>query len=164
MFVRDSKQPGQWISFVCMVESMIPDDEKTMAKHNRLHFVFTAKVWFDNPCPLLVARINFSSIKRSLLVFSAGIQLDHRVLLGIFPSGVEHRPENHSRLDPGDLKGGFGLEARRDMESCGHTCNILNIKQGPPHSHKPTERTRAREMISHREGERKQPSKEVSRG
>lgn len=46
MFVGDSIQRGQWMSFVCMVESVIPDDEKLMVKHNRSHLVFIAKVYF----------------------------------------------------------------------------------------------------------------------
>ncbi|KAF3449133.1 hypothetical protein FNV43_RR09860 [Rhamnella rubrinervis] len=38
----DSLQRGQWQSFVCMVESIIPDDKKSM-KRGRIISVFTAK-------------------------------------------------------------------------------------------------------------------------
>ncbi|KAI4331621.1 hypothetical protein MLD38_029795 [Melastoma candidum] len=44
MFIGDSIQRGQWMSFVCTVESVIADNEKSMVKYNRSsHFVFTAK-------------------------------------------------------------------------------------------------------------------------
>ena len=43
MFVGDSLQRGQWQSFVCMVEWMIPEDQKSL-KRGRFHSVFTIKV------------------------------------------------------------------------------------------------------------------------
>ncbi|XP_051113854.1 protein trichome birefringence-like 3 [Andrographis paniculata] len=42
MFVGDSLQRGQWQSFVCLVESVIPSEHKSM-KRGRMHTVFTAK-------------------------------------------------------------------------------------------------------------------------
>ncbi|XP_043724107.1 protein trichome birefringence-like 3 isoform X1 [Telopea speciosissima] len=42
MFVGDSLQRGQWQSFVCMVESSIPPDQKSMHR-GRSHSVFKAK-------------------------------------------------------------------------------------------------------------------------
>ncbi|KAG8377039.1 hypothetical protein BUALT_Bualt09G0126600 [Buddleja alternifolia] len=42
MFVGDSLQRGQWQSFVCLVESVIPEGQKSM-KRGRLHTVFKAK-------------------------------------------------------------------------------------------------------------------------
>ncbi|KAL8504783.1 hypothetical protein ACS0TY_016100 [Phlomoides rotata] len=42
MFVGDSLQRGQWESFVCIVESVIPQREKSM-KRGRVHNVFKAK-------------------------------------------------------------------------------------------------------------------------
>ncbi|CAK9319868.1 unnamed protein product [Citrullus colocynthis] len=42
MFVGDSLQRGQWQSFVCMVEWMIPEDKKSL-KRGRFLSVFTAK-------------------------------------------------------------------------------------------------------------------------
>ncbi|KAK9159106.1 hypothetical protein Scep_005680 [Stephania cephalantha] len=42
MFVGDSLQRGQWESFVCMVEFMIPTEEKSM-KRGHVHSVFKAK-------------------------------------------------------------------------------------------------------------------------
>ncbi|XP_030481387.1 protein trichome birefringence-like 3 [Cannabis sativa] len=42
LFVGDSLQRGQWQSFVCLVESIIPKDQKSM-KRGRSHSVFTAK-------------------------------------------------------------------------------------------------------------------------
>ncbi|OWM81747.1 protein trichome birefringence-like 3 [Punica granatum] len=42
MFVGDSIQRGQWRSLVCMVESVIPEDGKSMPK-NRSHSIFSAK-------------------------------------------------------------------------------------------------------------------------
>ena len=45
MFVGDSLQRGQWQSFVCMVEWMIPADKKSLNRGSFLS-VFTAKVIF----------------------------------------------------------------------------------------------------------------------
>ncbi|GAB2235619.1 hypothetical protein Droror1_Dr00026050 [Drosera rotundifolia] len=42
LFVGDSLQRGQWQSFVCLVQSVIPDDLKHM-KRGRVHSVFRAK-------------------------------------------------------------------------------------------------------------------------
>ncbi|WCJ28048.1 Protein trichome birefringence-like 3 [Euphorbia peplus] len=42
LFVGDSLQRGQWQSFVCMVEWIIPQDMKSL-KRGRSHSVFTAK-------------------------------------------------------------------------------------------------------------------------
>ncbi|XP_023893525.1 protein trichome birefringence-like 3 [Quercus suber] len=42
LFVGDSLQRGQWQSLVCMVESIIPEDKKSM-KRGRSHSVFKAK-------------------------------------------------------------------------------------------------------------------------
>ncbi|KAL9425983.1 hypothetical protein AB3S75_032867 [Citrus x aurantiifolia] len=42
LFVGDSLQRGQWQSFVCMVESIIPEDKKHL-KRGRSHTVFKAK-------------------------------------------------------------------------------------------------------------------------
>ncbi|KAK6152526.1 hypothetical protein DH2020_015161 [Rehmannia glutinosa] len=42
MFVGDSLQRGQWQSFVCLVESFIPLEQKSM-KRGRIHNVFKAK-------------------------------------------------------------------------------------------------------------------------
>ncbi|KAK4392322.1 protein trichome birefringence-like 3 [Sesamum angolense] len=42
MFVGDSLQRGQWQSFVCLVESVIPQGQKSM-KRGRAHSVFKAK-------------------------------------------------------------------------------------------------------------------------
>lgn len=42
MFVGDSIQRGQWESFVCLVESVIPQHQKSM-KRGRMHSVFKAK-------------------------------------------------------------------------------------------------------------------------
>ncbi|KAH0722908.1 hypothetical protein KY290_005573 [Solanum tuberosum] len=42
MFVGDSLQRNQWISFICLVESVIPKDKKSM-KRGRVHSVFKAK-------------------------------------------------------------------------------------------------------------------------
>lgn len=42
MFVGDSLQRGQWQSFVCTVESVIPKKQKSM-KRGRVHSVFKAK-------------------------------------------------------------------------------------------------------------------------
>jgi hypothetical protein len=43
LFVGDSLQRGQWQSFVCMVESIIPEDKKSMRRGRSLS-VFKAKV------------------------------------------------------------------------------------------------------------------------
>lgn len=43
LFVGDSLQRGQWQSFVCMVESIIPEDQKFL-RRGRSHTVFKAKV------------------------------------------------------------------------------------------------------------------------
>ncbi|XP_028121242.1 protein trichome birefringence-like 3 [Camellia sinensis] len=42
MFVGDSLQKNQWASFVCLVDSIIPQDQKSM-KRGRSHSVFKAK-------------------------------------------------------------------------------------------------------------------------
>ncbi|KAL2250390.1 protein trichome birefringence-like 3 [Sesamum indicum] len=42
MFVGDSLQRGQWQSFVCLIDSVIPQGQKSM-KRGRLHTVFKAK-------------------------------------------------------------------------------------------------------------------------
>ncbi|XP_004249070.1 protein trichome birefringence-like 3 [Solanum lycopersicum] len=42
MFVGDSLQRNQWISFICLVDSVIPKDKKSM-KRGRVHSVFKAK-------------------------------------------------------------------------------------------------------------------------
>ncbi|XP_073158342.1 protein trichome birefringence-like 3 isoform X2 [Henckelia pumila] len=42
MFVGDSLQRGQWQSFVCLVNSVIPEGQKYM-KRGRLHTIFKAK-------------------------------------------------------------------------------------------------------------------------
>lgn len=46
LFVGDSLQRGQWQSFVCMVESIIPEDKKSM-KRGGAHSVFKAKVYIS---------------------------------------------------------------------------------------------------------------------
>ena len=43
MFVGDSIQRNQWLSFVCLVESIIPQDQKSM-QLGHSHSVFKAKV------------------------------------------------------------------------------------------------------------------------
>lgn len=43
MFVGDSLQRGQWQSFVCLVEFIIPADQKSM-RRGRVHSTFRAKV------------------------------------------------------------------------------------------------------------------------
>jgi len=43
LFVGDSLQRSQWESFVCLVESIIPEGEKSM-KRSQKYFVFKAKV------------------------------------------------------------------------------------------------------------------------
>lgn len=55
MFVGDSLQRGQWQSFVCMVEWMIPEDQKSL-KRGRFHSVFTIKVPFIS---FFKAKFNF---------------------------------------------------------------------------------------------------------
>ena len=47
LFVGDSLQRGQWQSFVCMVESIIPEDKKSMRRGRSLS-VFKAKVYIDD--------------------------------------------------------------------------------------------------------------------
>jgi hypothetical protein len=47
LFVGDSLQRGQWQSFVCMVESIIPEDKKSMRRGHSLS-VFKAKVYIDD--------------------------------------------------------------------------------------------------------------------
>ncbi|KAK2980023.1 hypothetical protein RJ640_020049 [Escallonia rubra] len=42
MFIGDSLQRGQWQSFVCLVEFIIPEDQKSM-RRGRAHSVFKAK-------------------------------------------------------------------------------------------------------------------------
>ncbi|TMW92366.1 hypothetical protein EJD97_013146 [Solanum chilense] len=42
MFIGDSLQRNQWISFICLVDSVIPKDKKSM-KRGRVHSVFKAK-------------------------------------------------------------------------------------------------------------------------
>ncbi|GMN36214.1 hypothetical protein TIFTF001_005850 [Ficus carica] len=42
LFVGDSLQRGQWQSFICLVESIIPEDQKSM-RRGRSHSVFKAK-------------------------------------------------------------------------------------------------------------------------
>ncbi|GAB4833968.1 Transducin (beta)-like 3 [Ancistrocladus abbreviatus] len=43
MFVGDSLQRGQWQSFVCLVDSIIPDGDHKSMKRGRAHSVFKAK-------------------------------------------------------------------------------------------------------------------------
>lgn len=43
MFVGDSLNRGQYVSFVCLLHKLIPDDEKSMETFDSLT-VFTAKV------------------------------------------------------------------------------------------------------------------------
>ncbi|KAK3445028.1 hypothetical protein EUGRSUZ_A00530 [Eucalyptus grandis] len=44
MFVGDSIQRGQWMSFVCMVQSIIPKDQKFLSRSpSRSHLIFRAK-------------------------------------------------------------------------------------------------------------------------
>lgn len=47
MFVGDSLQRGQWQSFVCLVEFIIPADSKSM-RRGRVHSTFRAKVQLIN--------------------------------------------------------------------------------------------------------------------
>lgn len=44
LFVGDSLQRNQWESFVCLVEWVIPEKQKSM-KRGRVHSVFKAKVF-----------------------------------------------------------------------------------------------------------------------
>lgn len=46
MFVGDSLQRGQWLSFVCMLQAGIPEDQKFMNRSTRSLAVFGAKVIF----------------------------------------------------------------------------------------------------------------------
>lgn len=48
MFVGDSLQRNQWQSFVCLVDSVIPENQKSM-KRGRVHSVFRVKV-----CPVTI--------------------------------------------------------------------------------------------------------------
>ncbi|MQL70554.1 hypothetical protein Taro_002845 [Colocasia esculenta] len=43
MFAGDSLQRGQWLSFVCTVESLLPSHDKSM-KRSRSLSIFTTKV------------------------------------------------------------------------------------------------------------------------
>ncbi|PHT36559.1 hypothetical protein CQW23_24259 [Capsicum baccatum] len=45
MFIGDSLQRNQWQSFVCLVESIIPQDQKSMERH-RVHSIFKAKEYY----------------------------------------------------------------------------------------------------------------------
>lgn len=46
MFVGDSLNRGQYVSFVCLLHSIIPEDAKSMETFDSLT-VFTAKVTFN---------------------------------------------------------------------------------------------------------------------
>lgn len=46
LFVGDSLQRSQWESFVCLVESVIPEGQKSMERSKK-YFVFKAKVRFE---------------------------------------------------------------------------------------------------------------------
>lgn len=93
MFVGDSLQRGQWQSFVCLVESVIPEEQKSL-RRGRMHTVFKAKVRIDYISEL-VKTLFFSFCSCFKLVYfsyvpnSLGIQRDDRVLLGSIPGGVE---------------------------------------------------------------------------
>ena len=54
MFVGDSLQRGQWLSFVCLVQSHIPPEEKSMNRSRTLS-VFRAKVLLQNLCECIAA-------------------------------------------------------------------------------------------------------------
>jgi len=70
MFVGDSLQRGQWQSFVCLVDSVIPEGQKKM-KRGRVHSVFTVKV----PTPLLAhkqVRLFFYTLYSSWKICQVG--------------------------------------------------------------------------------------------
>lgn len=56
LFVGDSLQRSQWESFVCLVESIIPEGEKSMTRSRR-YFVFKAKVRLDIDTQTLLGHI-----------------------------------------------------------------------------------------------------------
>lgn len=90
MFVGDSLQRGQWESFVCIVESVIPQREKSM-KRGRVHNVFKAKVHLNHHPSKIYFLLSYKIIqitKNSLLFFtiSLGVQRVNRILLGTISS------------------------------------------------------------------------------
>jgi len=87
MFVGDSLNRGQYVSMVCLLNSIIPEDAKSMETFDSLT-VFTAKVIklkFTNTSEfkfcVRYCFVTFSSVSPCL-----GIQCHNRVLLGAISS------------------------------------------------------------------------------
>jgi hypothetical protein len=89
MFVGDSLNRGQYVSMVCLLNSIIPEDAKSMETFDSLT-VFTAKViklkftYTSDQASVQILRyscVTFSSVSPCL-----GIQCHNRVLLGAISS------------------------------------------------------------------------------
>ena len=61
MFVGDSLNLGQYVSMVCLLHKLIPDDEKSMETFDSLT-VFTAKVTFQFMLHISLSVHNFALI------------------------------------------------------------------------------------------------------
>lgn len=101
LFVGDSLQRSQWESFVCLVESIIPEGEKSM-KRSRKYFVFKAKVrsvivscattqtLLGQIPQYLVLQGKLRFLFSSVFLDFIGIQCDYRVLLGTVYRRIKH--------------------------------------------------------------------------
>lgn len=114
MFVGDSLQRGQWQSFVCLVESVIPQGQKSM-KRGRMQNVFKAKVHYFKTYRVGWTQTN--SFDNSL-----GIQCFNRVLLGSISSWVEFRRSHNSGSEEENPESRFGCQACETLERSGHPC------------------------------------------
>lgn len=120
MFVGDSLQRGQWQSFVCLVDSVIPSNQKSM-RRGRSHSIFTIKVLIK-----CIGKFSDDFLRDSVFnikhFHDSEIQCHSWVLLGTISCRIQFRSADNRRPEAENFESGFNWKTCQKLGKCGHTC------------------------------------------
>ena len=119
LFVGDSFNRGQFISMVCLLHSLVPKDGKSMKSSLGSLSVFRLKVQLLIYKSLMVL-LEFCGTSQTWMRILAGLQCNHRVLLGTFAAWIKLR---QSRKTPGTRQNcsqKLNKYAWKALERCRH--------------------------------------------